>query len=158
MELLWKYKRDAGTVTYLDYERFPIWTLDEDDFGNTYEIPVSTAAPLDITDLDLMISVLCSLELHDGTIMKGAIHIDLRKFLKYGLTAFSTYGLRVFKNGDEFSLTPRAVLRYTPKGSAEDLSRWLNKPLDAITPIRYRAPFEFRNGQVISGELDLHTW
>jgi hypothetical protein len=150
MELLWEYKRSSGTITAVDFEQFPIWTLVEDDNGNSFEVPVIVSDPLYITDDDLVIFVYCHVWLSDGTKLKGIVYIDLVGMREYGI---------ILVNGDkEFTLSSINARKILNEGSPEQLSNWLNKPIESISPIAYTTSFHLHTGKTIEGVLDLHTW
>lgn len=150
MKLMWEYKQKAGTITFQDFERFPIWTIEEQDDGISYEIPVRVTDPLQIDEEDLVVFVYCKICLFDGAELDGMVYIDLTNMQEYGITLVVA--------SQEFSLFPINTRRVLNEGSPEALSDWLGKPLKVISPLTYSSPFRYPDGKRVEGEIDLLSW
>lgn len=150
MKILWKHKKKAGTATISDFKRFPIWTTIENDQGGSFEVPIDTTEPLQITDDDLIIYVYCCIHLADSTRMEGIVYLNLVRMREFGLV--------VIKGDEEFTLSSSQSRKILDEGSPEQFSAWLGKSIEAISPLTYTTPFQFQTGVKIEGKLDLSIW
>lgn len=137
-----KQTKYIGDVTPTDFREYPIWTWYQDDPDTSLVIPIDVERVIE--GMYLALFVFCELTLADGTIMEGNISFDC--FRK------SVYVLRIYQ-GDNSFLFSGSMFPY--EGTLQHLSDWLQKPIEAITPLRYYTPYSFPNGDQLAGEISL---
>lgn len=129
-----------------DFRRYPIWSWYEDDWDESLVIPVEITHPLNEEDHTAFF-VLCEFMLKNGTKIQGDISISLADQF--------VYHLEFFKGNEKFGFSGKLHPEF---GTLKQLSEWLGKPVDEITPLKYVTPYFFEDGDPIKGELDLRDW
>ncbi|MEW5956351.1 MAG: hypothetical protein AB1801_01410 [Chloroflexota bacterium] len=129
-----------------DFRRYPIWSWYEDDWDESRVIPVEITHPLDEEEYTAFF-ILCEFVLNDGTKIQGDISISLNnRFI---------YHLEFFKGNEKFGFSGKLHPKF---GNLEQLSNWLKKSVDEITPLKYSTLYFFKDGTPIKGEIDLRDW
>jgi hypothetical protein len=127
-----------------DFKRHPIWTWYLDDPDENLLEPHDLSESLSAAYTAYFIY--CTFLLQDGTSLEGEINYNPRRNEVFGMG---------FYRGDEefiFACLPRsyAVL--------EKFSDWLQKPIEAITPLQFVTPYFLSDCTPIKGEIDLRTF
>jgi hypothetical protein len=146
MTKLKKNVKPVGELKPDDFRRHPIWSWYENDWDESLVMPVEIIHPLN-EDEYLVFFILCDLILNDGTNMKGAVSINLNNK--------SAYSIEFFRGNEVFGFTGKWP---TDLGNLVQLSNWLQKSVDEITPVKYITPYFFKDGNPIKGEIDLRDW
>lgn len=138
--------KPIGELSPEDFRRHPIWSWYENDWDETLVAPVEITHPLNKSGY-LVFFIQCELVLNDGTTVEGAVSINLNNN--------SAYSLEFFRENERFIFTGK----WPPGlGNLEQLSNWLKKSVDEITPLKYITPYLFEDGTPIKGEIDLQDW
>lgn len=139
-------KKPVSELTPDDFRHHPIWSWYENDWDESLVTPVEITHPLDEENYTAFF-ILCEFMLKDGTKIQGNISISLNDKL--------VYHLEFFKGSEKFSFSGKLHPKF---GTLEQLSNWLGKPVDKITPLNYTTPYYFEDGTPIKGEIELRDW
>lgn len=139
--------KHVGHLTPEDFWRFPVWTWCEDETQRGMACPLVTDGHvIDDSEYDVAF-IFADLILPDG------IHVDGEVLINLG--SKEAYGISVFREGDRFNFYGNLVPR---QGTLQQLSDWLGKPVDEITPLEYSTAYSYKSRGPIRGILDLHKW
>lgn len=144
-----KYHQKVKPIKHLnlsDFQEYPIWTWYENDEDESLVMPINILHHLEKDEYGVLF-ILAELELRDGTKLMSNIAVNL--------TNRKVYALEFYRETQSFIFTGNKPL---PLKSITQLSEWLQKPVEAITPIKYATPFSFEDGEAICGEIDLQDW
>ena len=138
--------KDVSALEYADFQTNNVWSWFENDSDTGLVSPVPAEEQTVDVDYDYFF-ILCSVIFRDGTSMEGNVSINTSNK--------SAYSLELFRSQAAFLYTGTLI----PYGNdIEKLSLWLNKPIDAISPVYYTTNYYYHDGTPIAGAIDLLSW
>ncbi len=146
MAILEDQIKDSGNLTLEDFKRHPVWTLCDSLYDESLVAPIKITHPLHDEEANVLL-LLATITFQDDSELDGRIG--------FNLSNNSVYSLRLYQDEDEFIFFGNLIPGI---GTLEQLSEWLGKSVDSITPVRFYTPFVLDDGTHITGELDLHSW
>ncbi len=146
MAILEDQIKGLGDLTFEDFKRHPVWTLCDSLYDESLAAPIKITHPLH-DEIANVLLLLATITLQDDSELDGRIG--------FNLSNNSAYSLRFYQDEDEFLFGGNL---FPEIGTLEQLSEWLGKPVDSITPVRFYTPFVLEDGTHITGEIDLHSW